>query len=158
MFPFLFYLETSAIMYSITSIHDASQIKLPELNSLLRQLNPDLKPIDQSHVEKIMRTDTIFLFGAFDDSKKLIGMISVAIFPIPSGMRCWIEDIVVDRMHRGKGLGKKLMKHAIEYAQECGAQCIDLTSRPSRIEANEMYQRMGFEKRETNVYRMQVAP
>ena len=145
-------------MYSITSIQDAADIKLPELNSLLHQLNPDLKPIDQSHLEKIMCSDAILMSGAFDDSKKLIGMISVAIFPTPSGMRCWIEDIVVDRMHRGKGLGKKLMKRAIEYAQECGAQCIDLTSRPSRIEANEMYQRMGFEKRETNVYRMQVAP
>ena len=49
------------------------------------------------------------------------------------------------------------MKHAIEYAQECGALCIDLTSRPSRMEANEMYQKMGFEKRETNVYRKYVA-
>ena len=101
-------------MYSITSIHDAADIKLPELNSLLHQLNPDHKPIDQSHLEKIMCSDAILMSGAFDDSKKLIGMISVAIFPTPSGMRCWIEDIVVDRMHRGKGLGKKLMKRAIE--------------------------------------------
>lgn len=144
-------------MYSIVLIHDASQISFSELNFLLQQLNPDLKATDQLHLQKLFHSNAIKLFGAFDDHKKLIGILSVALFPIPSGMRCWIEDVVVDQSHRGKGLGKKLMNQAIEYAKANGAEYVELTSRPSRIEANEMYRSMGFEKRETNVYRMKVA-
>jgi len=141
-------------MYSITSIHDTSKLTLAEMNSLVLQLNPSIKPIDQTHLEKLIQSETTKLFGAFDDHQRLIGIITVALFPIPSGMRCWIEDVVVDQKHRGKELGKKLMKLAIEYAQANGVNFIDLTSRPSRIEANELYLKLGFVKRETNVYRM----
>jgi ribosomal protein S18 acetylase RimI-like enzyme len=127
-----------------------------ELHTLIFQLNPKLPPIDHSHLEKLIDSDAIKLFGAFDENKKLIGMLSLVLFPIPSGMRCWIEDVVIDQHHRRKRLGQTIMNYAIDYAREKGATTIDLTSRPSRIEANEMYRRMGFEKRDTNVYRMNL--
>lgn len=77
-------------------------------------------------------------------------------FRIPTGLRAWIEDVVVDNAVRGRGIGDKLNRVALEKAAEAGATTVDLTSRPSREAANRLYQRIGFEKRETNVYRYKL--
>ncbi len=74
-------------------------------------------------------------------------------FRIPTGMRAWIEDVVVDEAARGQGVGEALNREALRLAKERGAITVDLTSRPSREAANRMYQRLGFTQRETNVYR-----
>ena len=74
-------------------------------------------------------------------------------FRIPTGMRAWIEDVVVDEAARGHGVGEALNREALRLAKERGAITVDLTSRPSREAANRMYQRLGFTQRETNVYR-----
>ena len=73
---------------------------------------------------------------------------------IPTGVRAWIEDVVVDEAARGQGAGQSLVVAAIEHAQKIGARTVDLTSRPSREAANRLYQRAGFQLRETNVYRV----
>ncbi len=73
--------------------------------------------------------------------------------PIPTGIRAWIEDVVVDGAARGKGVGDALNRHAIDLAADLGAKTVDLTSRPSREAANRLYKRLGFEQRDTNVYR-----
>ena len=77
-------------------------------------------------------------------------------FPIPTGSRAWIEDVVVDSTARGKGVGEALNREALKVAKEKGAVTVDLTSRPSREAANRLYQRIGFEKRDTNVYRFDL--
>jgi ribosomal protein S18 acetylase RimI-like enzyme len=77
-------------------------------------------------------------------------------FRIPTGMRAWIEDVVVDEAGRGQGVGTVLTEAMVERAQELGCRTVDLTSRPSRESANRMYQRAGFVARDTNVYRLDL--
>jgi ribosomal protein S18 acetylase RimI-like enzyme len=83
----------------------------------------------------------------------IVGMLTLVTFRLPTGVRAWIEDVVVDTGSRGRGVGEALTQAAIELAADRGAQTVDLTSRPSREAANRLYRRMGFEPRETNVYR-----
>ena len=79
------------------------------------------------------------------------------VFPIPTGTRAWIEDVVVDEAARGSGMGAALNQAALDHARLRGAKTVDLTSRPSREAANRLYQRLGFEPRETNVYRLTLS-
>ena len=81
-------------------------------------------------------------------------MVTLCIYQCPTGRKAWIEDVVVDQNHRGKGYGKLMLRKAMEECQNRGNVTLMLTSRPSRIVANQLYQSLGFEKRETNVYKM----
>jgi ribosomal protein S18 acetylase RimI-like enzyme len=83
----------------------------------------------------------------------IVGSLTLAVFRIPTGVRAWIEDVVVDGSARGHGVGEALNKAALDEARSRGAVTVDLTSRPSREAANRLYQRLGFVARETNVYR-----
>jgi ribosomal protein S18 acetylase RimI-like enzyme len=85
---------------------------------------------------------------------RIVGSMTLALFRIPTGMRAWIEDVVVDESVRGRGVGAALNHHALDVARDAGARTVDLTSRPSREAANRLYQRLGFVQRETNVYRL----
>lgn len=87
----------------------------------------------------------------------IVGSLTLAMFRIPTGRRAWIEDVVVDSAQRGKGIGEALTRAALRVAQAAGATTVDLTSRPAREAANRLYQRIGFERRETNVYRYNLA-
>jgi ribosomal protein S18 acetylase RimI-like enzyme len=87
---------------------------------------------------------------------RIAGTLTLVVFRIPTGVRAWIEDVVVDDSARGHGVGEALNNTAIDRAREKGAKTVDLTSRPSREAANRLYQRIGFEARETNVYRYDV--
>ena len=84
---------------------------------------------------------------------QVVGMLTLAIFMLPTGVRAWIEDVVVDDEARGAGVASALVAAALERAQQEGARTVDLTSRPDREAANRLYVRLGFERRETNVYR-----
>ncbi len=83
----------------------------------------------------------------------IYGSLTLVIFRIPTGVRAWIEDVVVDGEARGKGVGLALNEAALELARNAGAGTVDLTSRPSREAANRLYKRIGFTERDTNVYR-----
>ena len=87
------------------------------------------------------------------DQDRIVGSLTLAMFRIPTGYRAWIEDVVVDDQARGKGVGRALNEAALAEAQRRGAKDVSLTSRPSREAANRLYLRIGFEARETNVYR-----
>ena len=87
----------------------------------------------------------------------IVGSLTLVVFHIPTGIRAWIEDVVVDSDARGKGVGEVLNKFALDEAKRQGATTVDLTSRPSREAANRLYQRIGFKARETNVYRFQIS-
>jgi ribosomal protein S18 acetylase RimI-like enzyme len=82
-----------------------------------------------------------------------VGSLTLASFRIPTGLRAWIEDVVVDQGARGAGVGEALLRHALALATGAGARSVDLTSRPSREAANRLYRRVGFKPRETNVWR-----
>lgn len=87
------------------------------------------------------------------DGDTVLGALTLIVFRIPTGVRAWIEDVVVDSAARGRGVGERLNAFALEVARARGAKTVDLTSRPSREAANRLYQRIGFVVRETNVYR-----
>ena len=86
----------------------------------------------------------------------ILGSLTLVVFPIPTGIRAWIEDVVVDDAARGRGVGEELNRFALDLAGRLGARTVDLTSRPSREAANRLYQRIGFEARDTNVYRFSL--
>lgn len=83
----------------------------------------------------------------------IVGTLTLVVFRIPTGLRAWIEDVVVDESARGRGVGQALSVAALDLAAQAGARTVDLTSRPSREAANRLYRRLGFELRDTNVYR-----
>ena len=87
------------------------------------------------------------------NSTSLVGMLTLVIFAIPTGIRAIIEDVVVDQRYRGQGIAQALTKEALVLAEAAGARTVDLTSRPSREAANRLYQKLGFQKRDSNVYR-----
>ena len=83
----------------------------------------------------------------------VVGTLTLVRFRIPTGLRAWIEDVVVDEGVRGRGVGEQLNRRALDIAERAGARTVDLTSRPSREAANRLYRRLGFVERDTNVYR-----
>ena len=119
---------------------------------LIPQLSSSSPPPTHEHLEHIVRSDSCSLLIA-RDGEQIVGSLTLVVFPIPTGARAWIEDVVVDASARGKGVGEALNSRALEIARAEGAVTVDLTSRPSREAANRLYQRIGFVKRDTNVYR-----
>jgi ribosomal protein S18 acetylase RimI-like enzyme len=119
---------------------------------LVPQLSSSAPPPGPSELQAIVDSDACHLLVVRDD-RGVLGSLTLAVFPIPTGMRAWIEDVVVDDAARGGGVGEALNRFAIELAGQLGARTVDLTSRPSREAANRLYRRLGFEPRETNVYR-----
>jgi ribosomal protein S18 acetylase RimI-like enzyme len=91
---------------------------------------------------------------AREDDGSVVGSLTLVLFRIPTGVRAWIEDVVVDESARGRGAGEALTREAMRMATEAGARTVDLTSRPTREAANRLYERIGFEERETRVYRI----
>ncbi len=124
---------------------------------LVPQLSRSNPPPGLAELEAIVASEASRLLVALDPSREgedaIVGTLTLALFRIPTGLRAWIEDVIVDEGARGKGVGAALNRFAIELARSEGATSVDLTSRPSREEANRLYERLGFEKRDTNVYR-----
>ena len=120
---------------------------------LLPQLNSGSELPTTKHFKEILKSEGTHFFIAELDNEDIVGMLTIATYDIPSGSKVWIEDVVVDESQRGKGFGKELTLYAIGYARSIGAKSIELTSRQSRIEANQLYRKLGFVKRETNVYK-----
>ena len=90
------------------------------------------------------------------DGDRILGALTLVVFRIPTGIKAWIEDVVVDDDARGRGVGDALNRYAIELARQKGARKVDLTSRPHRESANRLYKRLGFVERTTNVYRFDL--
>jgi ribosomal protein S18 acetylase RimI-like enzyme len=127
-----------------------------ELMEAMRRLVPQLSrsnpPPDREALRQIIDSDASSLFMCRDDTG-ILGTLTLVLFRIPTGVRAWIEDVIVDEAARGKGVGRLLNEAAIEHAFAHGAITVDLTSRPSREAANRLYRRIGFVERDTNVYR-----
>ena len=130
----------------------ASADVLAACHRLISQLSSSSAPISAQELEEIIESDTTVLFAA-RSGQEIVGLLTLAIFRIPTGVRAWIEDVVVDNQARGKGVGDALNRAALAEAERRGAKTVDLTSRPSREAANRLYQRLGFKQRDTNVYR-----
>jgi ribosomal protein S18 acetylase RimI-like enzyme len=122
------------------------------LRELVSQLSSASAPSEQE-LEAIVSSPATRLLVARDSGGAVIGTLTLVLFRIPTGMRAWIEDVVVDEAARGRGAGEHLIRAALALAEANGARTVDLTARPSREAANRLYEKLGFELRETNVYR-----
>lgn len=122
---------------------------LPQLSSASPPSAPELAAIVDSPTTSLLIAR---------DGDAVLGTLTLAVFRIPTGVRAWIEDVVVDEAARGRGIGEALTLRAVELARQAGARSVELTSRPAREAANRLYRRLGFEERETNILRLTLEP
>ena len=127
-----------------------------DVNELLFQLFPKARGKSRKDIKRIISQPEMVLIGAFD-GEALVGMATIHFYETLIRKTGIVEDVVVLKQYRGKGIGKRLVKLLIKEAQERGAACVELTSNPKREKANAMYEGMGFEKRETNCYRLDLS-
>ena len=132
-----------------TELVEAYQRLIPQLSSSSPAPTAD-------ELAAIIESDSATVLVAEDEGGNILGSMTLVVFRIPTGVRAWIEDVVVDTEARGMGIGQALNEYAINLAEQAGAKTIDLTSRPSRESANRLYKRLGFVARETNVYRYSI--
>ena len=119
---------------------------------LVPQLSSSSPPPSAEALGAIVHAPDSVLFVA-RDGDRVVGSLTLALYRIPTGLKAWIEDVVVDESVRGQGVGESLNRAALDEARRRGAKNVSLTSRPSREAANRLYQRLGFEPYSTNVYR-----
>jgi len=126
---------------------------LEAMDRLIPQLSSSWQGTSPEAFEAMVTHPAVQLLLAETEEGTIVGTLTLVCFPIPTGIRAWIEDVVVDGAARGLGAAKALVREAIDRSAAAGATTVDLTSRPSREAANQLYQAMGFEQRTTNVYR-----
>ena len=126
---------------------------LASINNLLSQLSDSVHTITEEELNSLLSSSQSHLYVLESDGQ-FIGMTTLCLYQCPTGWKAWIEDVVVDQNYRGKGYGKVMIEKVIELCRNKGNVTLMLTSRPSRVAANQLYQSLGFETRETNVYKM----
>jgi ribosomal protein S18 acetylase RimI-like enzyme len=136
----------------VEKVHTVTSEVVLAFESLIPQLSRSNPAPTESELNEMVSSPASDVFIARVDGN-IVGSLTLVTFRIPTGIRAWIEDVVVDESARGHGVGEALNQAAIAEAQHKGAVTVDLTSRPSREAANRLYQRIGFVQRDTNVYR-----
>ena len=151
---------------SLSSYNAMTNIKIERITSaysstaeaislLLKQLSSQEFSFSERELAALINDSSSSLFLLFAEGK-IAGMLTLGTYLSPTGRKAWIEDVVVDSAYRGKGYGKMLVEHAIEYARTLSPCTLMLTSNPARIAANELYRASGFEQKITNVYKMSL--
>ena len=140
-------------MTSIIEIKTYSPEYHEAMQRFLNQLTTSPMVLTESMFHQLLDSENSHLFFIIKD-EQIAGMLTVGIYHSPTGGKAWIEDVVVDETFRGQGLSKVLVAHAIEFVKSQQIPLLMLTSNPKRIAANKLYQALGFERKETNVYRM----
>ena len=143
-------------MVTIRVAENADAELVEAYQRLIPQLSSSSPAPSEDELAAIIESDSATVLVAEDEGGTILGSMTLVVFRIPTGVRAWIEDVVVDTEARGMGIGQALNEYAIQLAEQAGAKTIDLTSRPSRESANRLYQRLGFVARETNVYRYSI--
>jgi ribosomal protein S18 acetylase RimI-like enzyme len=141
----------------IEVVHEVTSDVVEAFGRLLPQLSTKAAPLDADALSVIVSAPASTLLIA-RAAGEIVGTLTLVIFPIPTGIRAWVEDVVVDQAARGKEFGGKrvgesLTVEAIRIARQAGAKTVDLTTRPSRVAAGKLYERLGFEQRDSRVYR-----
>ena len=128
-------------------LYEALQRLVPQLGS--HKASPSWEDL-----EELIRSEASLLVVARDPDEHgpIAGVLCLSIYRVPTGIRSIIEDVVVDEPHRRKGIGEGLLRHALDLAREAGAEGVSLTSSPQREAANQLYQSLGFQLRQTNPY------
>ena len=139
----------------IERITSADNSTAEAISLLLKQLSSQEFSFSERELAALVNDPSSSLFLLFAEDK-IAGMLTLGTYLSPTGRKAWIEDVVVDSVYRGKGYGKMLVEHAIEYARTLSPCTLMLTSNPARIAANELYRASGFEQKITNVYKMSL--
>ncbi len=142
--------------YSIAEATDVTDELVEAFRVLTPQLSSSSPAPDRVALEEIVASPATVLLVARNPDGRIVGSMTLALFRLPTGLRAWVEDVVVDDSTRGSGIGGALVMTAVAHAGNVGAKTVDLTSRPSREAANRLYVRLGFSLRETNVYRFSM--
>jgi len=137
----------------IERVTEVSDELMAAFARLVPQLSSAAAPTRDEVAELLACQNNTVLVACEDE---IVGALFLGLFRSPTGLHAWIEDVVVDAAYRGRGIGEALTRAGIERARELGAHEVNLTSRPSREAANRLYQRIGFQKRNTNVYRLDL--
>jgi ribosomal protein S18 acetylase RimI-like enzyme len=136
----------------VVTVHTVDDELVEAFDRLIPQLSSSSPPPTRDHLGALVDHEDTVLFVARVDGR-ILGSLTLAFYRIPTGTKAWIEDVVVDADARGHGIGELLSRAALAEARARGAKDVSLTSRPSREAANRLYRRIGFEPRQTNVYR-----
>lgn len=125
------------------------------ISRLIPQLSTSARIPTAKQLENLVTSDAAQLLIARDPDRedRIVGTLTLVLYRIPTGVRAWIEDVVVDESARRRGVGELLCRAAIDRARSARARNVDLTSRSARKAANRLYRRLGFSLRETNLYR-----
>ena len=142
-------------MAKIERLTQASDSVRQDINVLIHQLSPRLPECSSELLESIIADPNLEVWVVTEDAH-IVGMAALVIVTIPEGRRAQMEDIVIDEKYRGQGLGEQLSKKLIERARARDASVVTLSSRADRVAANTLYVKLGFESRETNVYRLEL--
>lgn len=140
---------------AVTATDTTDATLLNGINTLLPQLSRNSSALTSAHLRSLIENPGTTLFAAFDETRTLSGLATLCLCLSPTGLKAWIEDVVVAPAARRRGYGAALIRATIEKARAEGAKSINLTSRPERISANKLYRALGFRERTTNVYRME---
>ena len=141
-----------AITISVAGPDDAEELTAA-LRLLVPQLSRSNPPPDLDAVRAMLAHDSITQFLARGEDGTIVGVATLATFPIPTATRAWVEDVIVDEGSTNQGIGRLLVDAMVDRARDLGCTTVDLTSRPAREAANHLYKKLGFEPRSTNVYR-----
>ena len=138
----------------IETISHATEELQEALQRLVPQLGAHKAPPTREELKKLVESDASTLLVARDPgaSGPIVGVLCLTVYRVPTGLRSIIEDVIVDEKMRRRGIGEALVRRAIELAREAGADGVSLTSNPKRDAANQLYQSMGFQLRQTNPY------
>ena len=139
----------------VEALADISDEVVAAFGRLLPQLSRSARPLTRADIAAISDSPAITVLLARCDGT-IAGMLTLAMFPLPTGLRAWIEDVVVDEEFRGRGAWAELTDAAVRIARAAGARTVDLTSRPSREAAGRLYERAGFQLRDSRVYRFSL--
>lgn len=136
----------------VEELAEVSDEVVTAFGRLLPQLSRSARPLTLADLTAISSAEAITLLIARCDGV-IAGTLTLVMFRLPTGLRAWIEDVVVDEAFRGRGVGDALSREAVRIALAAGARTVDLTSRPSREAAGRLYERIGFVQRDSRVYR-----
>lgn len=134
---------------------EASQELVDAFGRLLPQLSSTADPLGYEAIDRMVTCDANTVLVA-RTSDEIVGTLTLVLLPLPSGLRARVEDVVVDSVARGRGVAGLLTQEALRIAREAGARTVDLTSRPDRAAANRLYERLGFQARQSTVYRFLI--
>lgn len=141
-------------MSKIIELKAVTKEQAQEVIALMEELDPTITATPE-RVNRAVEAPGTHFFAVMEE-ERIVGCASLCLFESPTGRKASIEDVVIQQACRGQHLGKQLMQHVIDYARPMAPISLQLTSRPERLAANKLYQSLGFKKRETNAYRMDL--